>query len=447
MTIFLDLTRISTRLLRGGPTGIDRVEFAYADSLVGRGAGRDVTSVLTTPFAHGAVCGEAMARHLARIERAWARDRQEARDDPFFAAVCEALSAPVDRSRTQALRLARTGRGARVRRAADFPFVEMARAPFRFRRALRSLPPDAPAVYFHASHTQLDRPERFEWLARHRVPSVFLLHDTIPIDWPEYCSPGSAARHEARLRTVSRHASVVVANSQETARSLDACFLARGWRRPPIETVPLGMDDWRADATAPEPPRGDYFLVVGTMEPRKNLPFLFEVWRELVARRGACAPRLVLAGRRGWENEAILDTLERSRLLAPFLVEINDISDAGLAALMRGAKALLAPTKAEGFSLPVMEALALGTPVLASDIPVHREVARGRAGLVASTDGPGWLAGVEALADAPNAATRVSGFEAPSWADHVAGTLAILDRVARTRRAHGRSLEKKGPSR
>lgn len=437
MALFLDLTRISTRLLRGGPTGIDRVEFAYADALVSRRLREDVTCVLTTPLGHGAVPPAAMSAHLDRIERAWLRDREEALRDPFYAAVRDALSAPVDPARTQALRFARTGRRSRLWRAAEFPFGPMARAPFRFRRALATLPAERPAVYFHASHTQLDRPGRFEWLARHGVPSVFLLHDTIPIDCPEYCSPGSAARHEARLLTVSRHAGAVVANSQATARALEGHLKDRGWRCPPIETVPLGMDDWAAETGAArlDPPGGGYFLCVGTIEPRKNLTFLFDVWRELVVRRGPAAPRLVLVGRRGWENEAILDVLERSRALAPVLVEVNDLSDAGLVALMRGAKGLLAPTKAEGFSLPVVEALALGTPVVASDIAVHREVSKGCARLIAPIDGRAWLEAIEALADAPQGSPRATSFRAPSWRAHVDGTLAILDAVARGRGA------------
>ena len=89
---------------------------------------------------------------------------------------------------------------------------------------------------------------------------------------------------------------------------------------------------------------------------------------------GASSPRLVLVGHRGWENENVIDVLERSRGLAPFLVEASGLSDAGLASLVRGATAVVGPSSVEGFGLPVAEALSLGVPVIASDISAHKEV-------------------------------------------------------------------------
>jgi glycosyltransferase involved in cell wall biosynthesis len=98
-----------------------------------------------------------------------------------------------------------------------------------------------------------------------------------------------------------------------------------------------------------------------------------------------------------------------------YVHEIADLRDDELARLIHGARALLAPSAAEGFDLPVVEALALSTPVIASDIPAHRELAHG-ALLLDATDGPGWLREISAAAARPR--KRGPPFQAPTWQDH-----------------------------
>ena len=95
------------------------------------------------------------------------------------------------------------------------------------------------------------------------------------------------------------------------------------------------------------------------------------------------------------------------------------LSTPALAALVRGARALLMPSFAEGYGIPVAEALSLGTPVIASDLPVFREVAGPAAELLHPLDGPGWLA---ALRRHARNGRRRSGCRAatrpPTWAAH-----------------------------
>jgi len=159
-----------------------------------------------------------------------------------------------------------------------------------------------------------------------------------------------------------------------------------------------------------------YFICVGTIEPRKNLVFLLSIWRRLAATLGDDTPWLILAGKRGWENEEIIDHLDRSPPIRRFVHEVNDLTDEQLARLISGANALLAPSRAEGFDLPVAEAGALGTPVIGSDIPVHRELARA-ATLLDPMDGPAWLAAIESAAKS-RARTPVAA--PPSWDAHFA---------------------------
>lgn len=435
MTAFLDLTRISSRLLRGAPTGIDRVEYAYAEELVLKQAYGPVVPVITTPFANGAIPVTTMRDHLKKIEAGWLRDRLSAADDPFYMDLKQAIDTPPVPRQTGARRLKRQSRRQTAAKTLQFPFRQIAAAPMLLRRKLAETAA-TPRCYFHASHTQLDKPDRFAWLGTHEMPSVFLIHDAIPVDFPEFCSPGSAERHHRRLKTVSDRAELVIVNSAATEVAVARYMRQEGWRVPRTEIVHLGVDRWFTPAKIEASPRpqSPYFVCVGTIEPRKNLIFLFNVWRGLVERLGEAAPKLVLVGRRGWENENIVDVLERSREIGPHLVEVADLSDLGLSALIRGARALLAPSLVEGFSLPVAEALALGTPVIASDIAVHREISEDRAMLLGTIDGRAWVDAIAAIAAPESAlraewAGRASGYLPMTWDRHVERAMAAIDDV------------------
>jgi glycosyltransferase involved in cell wall biosynthesis len=184
---------------------------------------------------------------------------------------------------------------------------------------------------------------------------------------------------------------------------------------PPIHIAPLGLEPSFFQPLSEPIAVAPYFVCVGTIEPRKNLVMLLKIWRRLADRLGPATPKLVLVGRRGWENETVLDHLQRSPPVVKFVHEIADLRDDELAKLIHGARALLAPSAAEGFDLPVVEALALSTPVIASDIPAHRELAHG-ALLLDATDGPAWFREIAAAAARPR--RRGAPFQAPTWDDH-----------------------------
>lgn len=128
----------------------------------------------------------------------------------------------------------------------------------------------------------------------------------------------------------------------------------------------------------------------------------------------------MIVGRRGWEAESAIAMLDRCPGLRGHVVEAANLTTPGLAALMQGATALLMPSFAEGYGLPVLEAAACGLPVVASDIPVIREVAGPFARFVDPNDALGWMTAVEALAAPDSAlradlAARLAGYEPPGW--------------------------------
>lgn len=367
----LDITRLLLRRRHATPTGIDRLELAYARALLAA-TDRPVAFEAWVPGL--GACGYARAaleKLLPGIEARWA------------------AGAPSG--------IALAGLRPRERRDGE--------------------------VRLLVSHHHLaELPHRH----RPEAKTCVYVHDAIPVDFPEYARPGGAAKHARRLSHAAALADAILVNSHATAASLDRFF---AHRRPPVLVAPLGVEPRFAGA-APEVQDRPYFLCLGTIEPRKNHLLLLHVWRSLAG--DADAPRLILVGRRGWENENVVDMLERSDAIRGLVVEAGRVGDARLAGLVAGARAVLMPSFAEGFGLPVAEALAAGTPVIASDLPALRETGGGVPDYLDPLDGPGWRAAVRdyAAPASPRRAAqleRLASWTPPSWDDHFAGVLPFLD--------------------
>ena len=177
-----------------------------------------------------------------------------------------------------------------------------------------------------------------------------------------------------------------------------------------------------------------YVLHVGTIEPRKNLELLIKVWREWTAESPA-APALVLCGRRGWKSGDLHGMLARAGADG-WLHRLGYVDDASLAALYRHALAVVCPSLYEGFGLPLVEALAAGTPVVASDIPVFREVADEAAVLLPVDDVAAWKRTLIELATDPAMRKRLATLgreraRAFDWSTAAARTHDVLRRAAR----------------
>lgn len=287
-------------------------------------------------------------------------------------------------------------------------------------------------VYFNVGHTALHEQSYLDWTRATGVRPVYMVHDLIPITHPEYCRAGESARHSQRIENMLASAVGIVGNSRDTLDILTGFARKTGRDVPKMIAAPLGTEIHARPASATAAPARATFVMLGTIEGRKNHLLLLQLWTRLVMRLGHDAPRLLIIGQRGWECEQVVDLLERSDVLRDSVVEVGRCSDDELVAHLRGARALLFPTLVEGYGLPLIEALAAGTPVIASDIPVFHEIGQGVPDFIDPLDGPAWLRAIVDYA-APDSATRaaqvkrLAAYRAPGWDDHFARVSAWVD--------------------
>lgn len=279
-----------------------------------------------------------------------------------------------------------------------------------------------PAVLLNTGHSGLDHPGYAGQVRRRGWKPIFFLHDLIPITHPEYCRSGEADKHRRRLETMLVAGQGLIVNSSATRDALEGFASRHGWPVPPCVVAPLAPARLPTPA-ASRPLAESYFVVLGTIEPRKNHVLLLELWRQLVEELGAEAPRLVVIGQRGWECEQVVDLLDRCAALQGVVVEQSRCSDADLSTWLHHARALLFPSFTEGYGIPMVEALSQGVPVIASDLPVFREIAQDIPDYLDPHDGAEWKRRILDYVQPDSAARmaqclRMEGFRVPTWGEH-----------------------------
>lgn len=284
-------------------------------------------------------------------------------------------------------------------------------------------------LWLNAGHTGLDSTDLPAWCAAADVRPVLMLHDIIPITHPQFCREGEKARHEVRVNTMLHIAAAVIGNSQDTLHMLADYAAAHQLPVPPTMVAWPGTPHL-AMPPGTRPPASNEFIILGTIEGRKNHHLLLDVWQRLVREHGAAAPKLVIIGRRGWACDDVLARLDAGEF-GDRVEETGALEDAAIAARLAAARALLFPSFAEGYGLPLVEALDAGVPVIASDLQVFREIGQGVPELLAPDDHAAWQAAIMAYAapDSPARAAqmgRLSGFKAPDWPGHFAKVDAFL---------------------
>lgn len=245
---------------------------------------------------------------------------------------------------------------------------------------------------------------------RASVPVVVTVHDLAVLRFPEHFTAWTRLYGKTSLRHVLKNATRILAVSEFTKRDVAETVGV------PLERIDVAHNAVALDVFSPEgdAAEGDFVLAVGTLEPRKNLPRLIEATAKL-------GVELRIAGARGWGGVEA----EGSHV-----TWVGRPSDAELAVLLRGASCLAYPSLWEGFGIPVLEAMACGTPVVTSESSAMAEIAEGAAELVDPRDVDAIAAGIErALARSDE--LRAAGLERAARFTWRAAADAVVDSYRR----------------
>jgi glycosyltransferase involved in cell wall biosynthesis len=412
--IVFDISHLVTRLSHTATSGIDRVDLAYARHL-SQGPDRTYAATHYGLFRPHVLSIDRMRSLVDLFERV--QLEQDCADGPEWTALRARLveDGAAPRSNVRSPRLGVITSARRVASQTAYRAIYGVGG---------SIPHDA--IYLNVAQHAFEHHRFFRWI-EHRpdVVPVFLIHDLLPLDFPEFFPPGYELRFQRRVETMITRARAIITTSEPVADRIRAEYRKRNVPPVPIHIEPLasplgwiGTLEDRSDDLRNTP----YFLMVSTIEPRKNHALLIEVWRSLI-RRSSSPPKLVLVGRRGWESEQTFRELDLAPDLQGHVVQMRNLPSAHLRTLMQNAIAVLMPSFAEGYGIPVVEALSLGTPVICSDIPVFREISQGRAVLRSPIDGKGWLEAIEAMTKV-GSELRGKGiqdarkFKAPAWTNY-----------------------------
>ncbi|MEQ8689885.1 MAG: glycosyltransferase family 1 protein [Pseudomonadales bacterium] len=256
-------------------------------------------------------------------------------------------------------------------------------------------------------------------------PAIVTIHDLSCLLYPEFHPPARAKIFTQHLRTTAQRAAHIITVSNTVRTEVINHF---GLSEQDVTAIPLATSHLaaRSNVTPPKP-ETPYFLVVGALEPRKNIGLILDAILSLSRRN--IEVKVVHVGPPGWANQNIMARLKWAQERGLW-DELGVVTPAHLSALYSSATALLYPSVYEGFGLPPFEAKAYGCPVVLSDIPVFRELHK---------EGVVWVSGrdFEELAEAMaqllsdhDEASRLglaaqNGSNRVSWRETAKATVAV----------------------
>lgn len=391
--MYLDVTRLLERVRAQSPTGIDRVEFEYAKYLHVNGA-----NLVTQIGERLVIVPSDVSRELLDFAaKRWNGTNGAAATmmPKRFAAWDRRLEA--ERCVSKVLVALRNGR---IREAFLTAFLStissVGSAPqsAKVRRTLillellkRLFFPSSAVVwlgrarmqgqtwYINVGHTGLNKSHMLNHLRTVcGIQIAIYIHDLLPVSHPHLFREGERDKHLTRIANVERNANVVLTNSRFTAGELfkrtnikDAAVLEIG-------TLAHGGGGVAADGRSG-------FVSIGTIEPRKNYIWLVRCWLEFCEAHPELVgtEKLTIFGRAGWLSGAEKLELDKMADQRSRVQIISGASDREIGEKVASARAYVSAAHVEGWGMPLAESLSAGTPVIASDVPAHREVTQDQA--------------------------------------------------------------------
>lgn len=237
---------------------------------------------------------------------------------------------------------------------------------------------------------------------------VITIHDLTPLLFPHLHTTDAVLRFGCFLRQMAKRSRLVLADSENTRRDIISCLRIKPEK---VRTIHLGVEHERFREIGDDAVLGavrkkyalpeEFLLYLGTIEPRKNIAGLLRAYKMALSK--SKLPMLVLAGQKGWGYEEVFSILGNDAVLRKTVRYLDYVDDVDIPALYNMAEAFIYPSFYEGFGLPVLEAMACGTPVITSNRSSLPEVVGG-AGIMldpgneqAMADAISWLADDESL--------------------------------------------------
>lgn len=266
-------------------------------------------------------------------------------------------------------------------------------------------------------------------LHRYAVTTAAVIHDVAPVTHPQWFDPAYSFRFERFLKAHLDHGSHFFCISQHTRHQLHKVAAGFGTGEPTTSVLPMGALRIETESPSPVSDSRPMLLMVGTLEPRKNHAFALDLFDRLLSE--GVDVELQLVGSRGWKSSDLVARITSHPYYGDRLRWRSGLSDSALAELYTDAAAVLVPSLDEGFGLPVVEALAHGTPVIASDHPALREAGGTFALYAGSPDR--WHAMVTHLLDVHEQAAvrhRLLRYTPRSWDDSASALGTALASLA-----------------
>lgn len=277
-------------------------------------------------------------------------------------------------------------------------------------------------------------PSYFAQLKAKGIKPIIMIHDLFPILYPEYSDPAYAEQFEKNIISSINNAIGLICVSQNTQNLLEHYLQSKNISCPPVIASPLAPGLINQETQQLAPLEGPYFVIVSTIVARKNHLLLLHIWRQLSKQLGENTPKLVIIGKRSAECSSTLAMMDHCQLIRPHIIETT-ATDKELRHYLTHATALLFPTFAEGYGLPLIEALSFNVPVLASDLTIFREIANNIPEYLDPIDGKGWLETILEYTQEHSSLRaaqleRLSEFTMPTWFDHFRKVNLFLARIA-----------------
>jgi glycosyltransferase involved in cell wall biosynthesis len=401
--LWLDVTRTLTRIGRGAPTGIDRVERAYLRTFLAAGCDRYLCRT---------------TRGFLLLDRRGGQRLLDLADGSHPLGRADLLS-----------RVAFRGDRPRHRAEGELRRLAIDRALRGGLKRMVARQTKGGLTYFNVGHSNLS--EGVLSVFRDVGSCAVMVHDLIPITHPKLVADELPEAFAGRIDRVRRHASHVIANSTATAEALAAHWNGADGK-PEVQVAPLGIRKFDPVDVTRDP---KHFVMLGTIEARKNHALMVETWEALAEEiPPEDMPKLHILGHVGWKVDDLLARLEEHPLRGRVIHVHGAVPDAEVDAHLAKARALLFPSIAEGYGFPPLEAALAGAIPVCSDLAVFHETIGDCAVYVNNPTAYQWKETIKKLIDGSGCEPDLTKVRRPTWQEHFEIVAeAVIAKTARGR--------------